>query len=232
VPALFGEIKISNSLFEQNYSGQRGSAINLKDIQSSKVHLRNNIFKNNTGSFSFLEREHLLPFFEILAMKQHFLNYFTHVAHTTCADEIVSVGRPDCFVQQYNTAASADLEKPNNLEDHMLHLQYPHMKGAIYMNGINTTKIENCTFTENDAGPILNDLQIVGMVEHEHQKNTRRTVERASAIFIEQEASEVQITNCLFHDNSLDFLKDFVKNNNRDLYEFFPPDYFSSAHSP
>jgi len=70
------------------------------------------------------------------------------------------------------------------------------------------------------------------MVTGKDQKNARRAVERASAIFIEQEASDVQITNCLFHDNALDFLKDFVKTSNRDLYDFFPPDYFSSAHSP
>jgi len=122
-----GEIKISNSLFEQNYSGQKGSAINLKDIQSSTIELRSNIFYNNTGSFSFLEREHMLPFYEILAMQQHSLNYFAHRAqnktiYAACADEIASIGRPDCFVQQYNTAAAADLEKPNDLEDHMLHL--------------------------------------------------------------------------------------------------------------
>jgi hypothetical protein len=70
------------------------------------------------------------------------------------------------------------------------------------------------------------------MVAHGHQKSARRTVERASAIFVEYEALDVQITNCQFHDNALDFLKDFIKSNNRGLYDFFPPDYFSSAHSP
>jgi hypothetical protein len=158
VHANLGEIKISNSIFEQNYSGQKGSAVNLKDIQSSTIELRSNIFNNNTGSFSFLEREHMLPFYEILAMRTQSLNYFAHTSLSTCANEIASIGRPDCFVQQYDTAAAADLEKPNDLEDHVLHLQYPHMKGAIYMNQINTTKIENCTFTKNEAGPILNDV--------------------------------------------------------------------------
>ena len=110
-----GKIVISNSIFEQNYSGQKGSAINLKDIQSSSIELRSNIFSNNTGSFSFLEREHKLPFYEILAMRQQSLNYFAHMSHAACADEIASIGRSDCFVQQYDTAAAADLEEPNDL---------------------------------------------------------------------------------------------------------------------
>ena len=100
-----GQIKISNSIFEQNYSGQKGSAVNLQDIQSSTIELRSNIFYNNTGSFSFFEREHMLPFYEILAMRTQSLNYFAHVSEAACADEIASIGRPDCSSKRLKTAA-------------------------------------------------------------------------------------------------------------------------------
>ena len=117
----------------------------------------------------------------------------------------------------------------------MLHVQFPHMRGVVYLHGSNQTKIENCTFSGNDAGPLLSELQVVGMLNrqsHRGRDYSGSSVQRASAIFIDQRTTEVQILGCLFHSNSLDFMKDFVVKNNRDLYDFFPPDYFSSSHAP
>ena len=49
-----------------------------------------------------------------------------------------------------------------------LHFQYPQMKGAIYTTGNQHLAIKSCIFTKNDAGPLLNDLQVIGMINNDN----------------------------------------------------------------
>jgi hypothetical protein len=53
------------------------------------VLIENNSFSNNTGAYSMFEEEHGLPFHEVLCMKRHKANFFTHVNDKEeCMDEI------------------------------------------------------------------------------------------------------------------------------------------------
>ena len=103
------------------------------------------------------------------------------------------------------------------------------MKGAIYLVGSKVVKIQNCTFSKNDAGPLFNSLQMVGMLNNRNQYGN---VQRASSIYVDRGAQAVEITDCEFFENHQDFLLQYVKQNNIDLFNYFPPDYFSSSHAP
>lgn len=72
----YRQIDIKYNKFEQNYAGQRASVINLHNIQNSIVDIKGNQFRNNTEINSVFEKEHKLPFYEILTMRQFKLNYF------------------------------------------------------------------------------------------------------------------------------------------------------------
>ena len=74
-------IDIKFNKFEQNYAGQRASVINLHNIQNSIIDVKSNQFRNNTEINSVLEKEHKLPFYDILTMRQFKLNYFQKRRH-------------------------------------------------------------------------------------------------------------------------------------------------------
>lgn len=120
-----GEIRVEDCNFTQNYAGQRGAAINLENIQRSRISIRNVSFFNNTGAYSFFEEEHSLPFYEWITMRQYKLNYVKHSNSTNCLNEIQSFGSPECFHNAYNTSARSPEEPTNPLENHQLHIQYP-----------------------------------------------------------------------------------------------------------
>jgi hypothetical protein len=60
-------------------AGIASSAVNLNQIQLSKVLVSNSTFINNTGAFSFLEKAYHLPFYEFLTMKTNLLNFISQV---------------------------------------------------------------------------------------------------------------------------------------------------------
>lgn len=133
-----------------------------------------------------------------------------------------------CFHPEYDAKESENQDQVNPLAGHGLHNQYPHMRGSIYIKNINDTNIESCTFTRNDAGPILEDYQVVGLIDVKDGGN----VERASSIYIDKGVRKVEISQSLFHENQVDFLRKHIQIKNIGLFNFFPPDYFSSSFSP
>lgn len=103
------------------------------------------------------------------------------------------------------------------------------MKGTIYLVGNRMSQIQNCTFSKNDAGPLFNSLQVVGMINND---NPYGNVQRASTIYVDRGTNIVEISDSHFHDNHLDFMKPYIKENNIDLYRYFPEDNFNSSHAP
>ena len=78
-------------------AGRAGSGMNIYHIQNSSISISNTTFFNNTGSFSFLEKQFALPFYEILCMRSNRLNYFTLFKdNPNCKDEISALGS-HCF---------------------------------------------------------------------------------------------------------------------------------------
>ena len=223
------------------------------DIQRSTVEIENCLFYNNSGSYSFFESEQSLPFHAILTASQYKLNYIAHSKAESsnlsgtgqsgasqpievqrarggehCIDEFSSVGE-DCFSASYDLSESTDKDSSNPLRGHSLHIQYPHMKGVIYIEQTNQTLITNCTFTKNDAGPLLDDFQIVGMIDNQ---NNYGNVQRASSVHIDKGVTKVEIRESLFHENYLDFMQNHISKNNMDLFNYFPPEYFNTSFSP
>lgn len=72
------------------------------------------------------------------------------------------------------------------------------MKGVIYIDRTNQTLIKNCTFTKNDAGPLLDDFQVVGMIDNQ---NNYGNVQRASSVHIDKGVTKVEIRESSFHQN-------------------------------
>jgi hypothetical protein len=194
-----GLIQIENSTFTENYAGQRAAAINLKDIWRSKIKISHSTFTNNTGAYSVFEREHALPFFNILTSKTFKLNYMPYQYNELCQDEIQSIGEPKCFYQGEDLAMKPkeeprrEQESDYNSVTESLHFQYPQMKGAIYITGNQHLAIKSCIFTKNDAGPLLNDLQVIGMINN---LNDYGNVQRASTIYVDQGTKALQVQEC------------------------------------
>jgi hypothetical protein len=67
------------------------------------------------------------------------------------------------------------------------------MKGAIYTTGNQDLAIKNCIFTKNDAGPLLNGLQVIGMINN---YNDYGNVQRASTIYIDEGTKALQVQEC------------------------------------
>ena len=72
------KIEIIDSNFTSNYAGLRGAAINLADVLDSQVIIRNSSFTEHTGAYSFLEEANENPFYKVLTMKKHKLNFYVH----------------------------------------------------------------------------------------------------------------------------------------------------------
>ena len=89
--AKMGKVSITNSKLDQNYAGVLASGVNLINIKTSLIELKNLTLTNNTGSFSVFEEYHSLPFFDILTMGKYKLNYISHAESWNeeyCTDEI------------------------------------------------------------------------------------------------------------------------------------------------
>ena len=107
------------------------------------------------------------------------------------------------------------------------------MKGAIYLQGVLTATIRGSTFENNDPGPILENLQMIGLEDSEikeapSQSRKVKKISRATGIFLWGDRMDVKIESTTFSNNMLDFATKYlnVKENNPKLYEYFPPDYF------
>lgn len=115
-----------------------------------------------------------------------------------------------------------------------LHIQYPNMKGVIYVKEVSNVTILNSQFTLNDPGFIFNDLQVVGFIESLESLN----VVRASNIYISDGMEHVHIGNSFFSRNQpnqthqLYYMSDWIKSHNHLVHEFFPPNYFEYSFSP
>ena len=66
---------IKNCHFEQNGAGIAAAAINLYQFSLTDTVIENSTFLNNSGSFTFLEEEYELPFYNVLTMRTNFLNF-------------------------------------------------------------------------------------------------------------------------------------------------------------
>ena len=80
-----------------------------------------------------------------------------------------------------------------------LHQQYPVMKGAIYLEQILEAKITDSVFKHNGAGPVFDPRQTIGLITHVKDKIKR--IERASAIFIADLNTLVEISSSHFEAN-------------------------------
>ena len=96
-----------------------------------------------------------------------------------------------------------------------LHIQYPNMKGVIYVKEVSNVTILNSQFTYNDPGFIFNDLQVVGFIESLESLH----VVRASNIYISDGMDHVHIGNSIFTRNQLYYMSNLNKSDNY-LVEF------------
>ena len=83
-------------------------------------------------------------------------------------------------------------------EKHVLHIQYPIMKGAIYLTDNGKTVISNCEFSSNDAGPILDNSQMIGLKSYKAKHGPDQIVDvrkmnRATAIFSDHDDMDITI---------------------------------------
>ena len=67
------------------------------------------------------------------------------------------------------------------MANHVLHIQYPNMRGAIYLEANYNVTISSSKFTYNDPGPIFEKNQIVGLKDN---NDDYANVIRASLIFV------------------------------------------------
>lgn len=111
----------------------------------------------------------------------------------------------------------------------LIHIQYSYTHGAIYMLQVNSTQINNCSFSSNDVLPVMNDIQEIGMIDYARGKDGN--VQRANSIFVDKEIQSLEIKNSEFYGNHGEYLLNHIIKVNRDLYDFFPPDYFKSSFS-
>ena len=109
-----------------------------------------------------------------------------------------------------------------------LHIQYPNMKGVIYVKEVSNVTILNSQFTYNDPGFIFNDLQVVGFIESLESLH----VVRASNIYISDGMEHVHIGNSFFSRNQLYYMSNLTKSHNYLVHAFFPPNYFEHSFSP
>ena len=98
-------------------------------------------------------------------MRQHKLNFFIDESvrdQEECQNEISIVrleieGNSDCWKAHEKTDNVENVSNTDN--KYPLHIQYPLMKGAIYLKDVAKTVIsDNTQFLHNDAGPILDNL--------------------------------------------------------------------------
>ena len=117
--------------------------------------------------------------------------------------EYAQIGQDDCFNVTYDTSDFGPESKRNPLQGHILHIQYSHMKGAVYLDNNRDVSVLESTFMFNDAGPLLENKQIVGLKEN---SNSIGNVQRASSIFIGESSKSTTIERCTFTNNTVSFL--------------------------
>jgi hypothetical protein len=194
ITAVPKKVTIKNTNFTQNYAGQRGSSLNLQNIQTSTVQLENLRVLNNTGSYSIFEAEHSLPFYDVLTLTKYKLNWISHAgaSRTECADEISYIGTTTCSVnEQYNTNAVSAQEAANPLQGHVVHQQHPAMRGTIFLTEISNVNLTSSYFTLNDAGPTLVRHQVVGLVDN---SGSFYNIRKASILFVGSNSHNISIS--------------------------------------
>ena len=89
-----GQIVVTNSYFLENFSGQKGSAINIVEVETSKIIISSTVFMNNTGSYSLYEKMYALPFYEVLSLRKNRMNFIDVLGKNDahCMDELASIG--------------------------------------------------------------------------------------------------------------------------------------------
>jgi len=138
-------ISIVDSVFDENFAGQRGSAINVGGGQGVDISIQECTFTKNGGIYSFLEVELEMTFWKYLANEQFPLNYFPFMQlfnKEPCSDEFQFIG--NC---QTNAGRSRRFA-----------VRLPQAKGAIYAQNVDTITIIQSEFTENDPGPLLDNI--------------------------------------------------------------------------
>ena len=65
-----------NSIFKENLAGIGGAALNLHNIQHSSIFIGNSSFTKHTGAYSIFEKDLLTPFYDVLTMRNWYLNFF------------------------------------------------------------------------------------------------------------------------------------------------------------
>ena len=104
------------------------------------------------------------------------------------------------------------------------------MKVVIRLRYVEQMIVSNCTFMHNDAGPIFDELQIIGLITK--IQGNQFKIFRASTILIDKYVNKVNISSSIFANNQHKILKDFILENNIHLYRFFPGAHFNSSQSP
>ena len=104
------------------------------------------------------------------------------------------------------------------------------MKGVIRLRYIEQIIVDNCTFMHNDAGPIFDELQIIGLITI--IQDNQYKIFRASTILIDKYVNKVNISSSIFQKNQHQELNDYILANNIHLYKFFPGAHFNSSQSP
>ena len=114
------------------------------------------------------EEEHNLPFYEVLMFRKFKLNFFQHNNSMECIDEISVIGAGDtCHRPLVNyTDGFVGQNYATDYEGAILHTSVATMRGQIYLDNVNNVTIRNNTFIRNDGGPILGNVQEVGLLNN------------------------------------------------------------------
>ena len=123
---------------------------------------------------------------------------------------------------------------PEDGEAVRLHVDYPTMKGSVYLKGVAYVKLADSVFAFNDGGPILDTGQSLGLTPVQEIYSTHSLlplaeetrVMRASAIFVDGWTQNATINNCAFSNNSLGLWRERVEQSNSELLQYFPEHYF------
>ena len=81
-----------------------------------------------------------------------------------CSSELSVLGMDPTVCYQSVKSLSSLVEQIEKLRLEGLHNQFSHMKGVIYLKAVNNCTIENNVFKLNDALPIYDSRQEIGLV--------------------------------------------------------------------
>lgn len=96
----------------------------------------------------------------------------------------------------------------------------------IYLESVDGVNINNNIFERNDALPIFHMLQEVGLRVYDDATTGTKHTQRTSTIYIGEYVHNLNIENNVFKNQTLDFLAELIKKENKDLFNYFPPYYF------